>query len=108
MAHDSLQKHDSMHTIEDAIECISHLQPVQLGPSGFSMAGQQVLIEFLPPILVLHLKRFLYDAAADSIVKINKPVLFAPELEIPAGMFSLLFLHANQGLESLVNFLVQK
>ena len=86
-----------MYTIEDALVRISHLQPVQLGPSGFGEASQQVLIEVLPPILVLHLKRFLYDAASDSIVKINKPVRFAPELEIPVGMFSLLFLHANQG-----------
>ena len=86
-----------MHTIEDALAGISHLQPVLLGPSGFSVASQQVLIEVLPPILVLHLKRFLYDAASDSIVKINKPVQFAPELEIPVGMFSLLFLYANQG-----------
>ncbi|KAF8484493.1 hypothetical protein DFH94DRAFT_688909 [Russula ochroleuca] len=62
---------------------ISHVQPVQLGPSGFSEASQQVLIEVLPSILVLHLKRFLHDAAADGIVKISKPVQFAPGLEIP-------------------------
>jgi ubiquitin carboxyl-terminal hydrolase 10 len=79
-----------VHTIEDALARISHLQHVQPGPSGFSVASQQVFIEVLPPILVLHLKRFLYDAAADSTVKINKPVQFAPELEIPVGMiFSL-------------------
>ena len=70
---------------------------MQLGPLGFSMASQQVLIEVLPPILVLHLKRFLYDAAADSIVKINKPVQFAPELEVPVGMVFILFSHPNQG-----------
>ncbi|KAF8466268.1 hypothetical protein DFH94DRAFT_639384 [Russula ochroleuca] len=40
-------------------------------------------IEVLPPILVLHLKRFLYDAAVDDIVKISKPVQFVPELEFP-------------------------
>ena len=45
----------------------------------------RVLIEVLPPVLVLHLKRFLYDVAADSLVKISKPVQFAPELEIPLG-----------------------
>jgi ubiquitin carboxyl-terminal hydrolase 10 len=45
-----------------------------------------MLLEVLPPVLVLHLKRFLYDAAADGIVKISKPVRFAPELEIPLGM----------------------
>jgi ubiquitin carboxyl-terminal hydrolase 10 len=44
-----------------------------------------VLLEGLPPILVLHLERFLYDAAAGGTVKINKPVRFGPELEIPPG-----------------------
>ena len=39
----------------------------------------------LPLVLVLHLKRFLYDVAADGVVKISKPVQFAPELEILPG-----------------------
>jgi ubiquitin carboxyl-terminal hydrolase 10 len=50
-----------------------------------------VQIEALPPILVLHLERFLYDAAADAMVKISKPVQFAPELEIPPGTAFLLY-----------------
>ena len=81
----AFRKHDSVHAIEDALARISHLRPVQLDPSGFSEACQQVKIEVLPPILVLHLKRFLYDVAADGIVKINKHVQFAPEVEIPLG-----------------------
>ena len=53
---------------------------------------QQVQIEALPPILVLQLERFLYDGSADGIVKANKPVQFAPELEIPIGtIFSFIF-----------------
>jgi ubiquitin carboxyl-terminal hydrolase 10 len=44
-----------------------------------------VHFEALPPVLVLHLGRFLYDATVDGTDKINKPVLFAPELEIPPG-----------------------
>jgi hypothetical protein len=76
-----------VYTIEDALARISHLQPVQLGLPGLGEASQQVLIEELPPILVLHLKRFLYDAAADGIIKINKPVRFAPELKVPLGMY---------------------
>ena len=54
--------------------------------------GQHMQIEALPSVLVLHLERFLYDAAADGIVKINKPVQFPPELEIPLGkIFSFVF-----------------
>ena len=56
-----------------------------VGPSGFSEASQQVLIEALPSVLVLHLKRFLYDVTVDGIVKINKPIQFASELDIPLG-----------------------
>jgi hypothetical protein len=44
-----------------------------------------VQIEALPPILVLHLERFLYDATADGIVKVSELVQFAPEIEIPIG-----------------------
>jgi ubiquitin carboxyl-terminal hydrolase 10 len=82
---ETLQKHDSVHAIEDALGRMSHLQPVELGPSGISDASQQVLIEVLPPVLVLHLKRFLYDVAAGGVVKISKHVQFAPDLEIPLG-----------------------
>ena len=58
---------------------------MQDSPSGFSDASQQMLIEALPPVLVLHLKRFQYDAAAGGVIKIGKPVQFSPELEIPFG-----------------------
>ena len=74
-----------MQVIEDALARISHLQPMGLGPSGDSEASQQVLIEALPSVLVLHLKRFLYDVAADGIVKVSKAIQFAPELKIPHG-----------------------
>ena len=58
---------------------------VEIGQSGSSEASQQVLLEALPSILVLHLERFLYDAAMDGSNKISKFVQFAPELEIPLG-----------------------
>ena len=44
-----------------------------------------MLIEALPPVLVLHLKRFLYDTTTRGVVKIGKSVQFTPELEIPLG-----------------------
>ena len=50
-----------------------------------------MLIQDLPPVLVLHFKRFVYDEAAGGIVKIDKPIQFTPELEIPLGnVFSFL------------------
>jgi ubiquitin carboxyl-terminal hydrolase 10 len=47
-----------------------------------SDASQHVLIEMLPPVLVLHLTRFRYDAAE---IKIGKYIQFVPELEVPPG-----------------------
>ena len=84
-----------MHTIEDALARLSHPQPVECGPSGVSEASQQVLIEKLPPVFILHIKRFLYDMDA---VKINKPVQFTPALRIqPGTIFSLLSSRATRG-----------
>lgn len=58
-----------------------------------TLASQQVLLEALPRVLVLHLKRFLYDVTARGVIKISKFVQFAPELEIPLGtIFPLFFL----------------
>ena len=63
---------------------------VEVGQSGLSEASQQLFLEALPSILVLHLERFLYDAATDSLNKISKFVQFAHELEIPLGtIFSI-------------------
>ena len=71
--------------MEDALARISHPQPVRLDPFGINEASQQTLIEVLPPVLVIHLKRFLYDPAIGGVVKIGKPIRFTAELEIPPG-----------------------
>ena len=64
---------------------------MQVDQSSSNEATQQILLEALPPILVLHLERFLYDVTTASINKISKPVKFGPELEIPLGMTFPLF-----------------
>lgn len=77
----------------------------RIEPSDPSKASQQVtvLVEELPPVLIVHLKRFLHDTATGGVVKNRKPVQFSPELEIPPGMFLLLpsprqsKLRANRG-----------
>ena len=96
-----LLKHNSVYTIEDALARISLLQPVQLGLSGIGEASQKVLIEELPLVLVLHLKRFLYDAAVDSIKKISKPIRFPPEFEMPLGTIFPFLLSRYLGLRIL-------
>ena len=44
-----------------------------------------MLIEVLPPVLVLHINRVRYDAAAGDIRKIGNSIRFGPDLEIPLG-----------------------
>ena len=56
-----------------------------------SDVSQQMLIEVLPPVLVLHLNRVRYDATAGGLMKVGKSIQFGPELEIPLGtIFSFL------------------
>lgn len=45
-------------------------------------------MENVPPILILHLKRFLYDAEQQRVVKKSKPVAYASELTIPNEILS--------------------
>jgi ubiquitin carboxyl-terminal hydrolase 10 len=52
---------------------------------GAADATKQVFIETVPPILVVHIKRFLYDG--HGVQKSNKVLLYKTYLEIPNGSF---------------------
>ncbi|KAJ4459631.1 putative cysteine proteinase [Paratrimastix pyriformis] len=47
-------------------------------------ASKQMSLDRLPPLLVIHLKRFVYGPHGP--LKLAKPVSYGPYLEIPAGM----------------------
>ncbi|KAK7051081.1 hypothetical protein VNI00_005193 [Paramarasmius palmivorus] len=83
---------ESIHTIEDALSHISHPQPVQMShpvhPGTTIEASQQVLIDALPPVLVVHLKRFCYDVTVGGVMKVSKQVTFGEELIIPIDILS--------------------
>lgn len=51
-------------------------------------ATKQVFIETLPPVLILHLKRFHYDSATMGTQKIWRKVGYPLELEIPREVFA--------------------
>ncbi|KAI0265012.1 hypothetical protein BGY98DRAFT_939674 [Russula aff. rugulosa BPL654] len=77
-------QHDSIRTVQDTLAHISQPQSgEQISASGLGNPSQQVFIQSLPPVLVLHLNRVRYDAAAGGITKIGKSIQLAPELEIP-------------------------
>jgi len=86
-----LPQREQIHTIQDALAYISQPQSVQVTfptRQGVTVdANQQVLIEALPPVLVLHMKRFLYDTGVGGVVKVNRQVRFGPELEVGPGEF---------------------
>ncbi|RMZ75418.1 hypothetical protein DV738_g5499, partial [Chaetothyriales sp. CBS 135597] len=54
-----------------------------------STATKQVFIETLPPVLILHLKRFHYDHVTKRAEKIWKKVGYPLELEIPKEVFPI-------------------
>jgi hypothetical protein len=91
----NIKQPDSVRTIEGSLARISYPQPVHLDPSG-SKVYWQMLIEALPPVLVIHLKRSPYDSAVGGGVKIGQPIHFTPNLEIPPGTTSLLLSHHGQ------------
>lgn len=80
---------EDVKTLRDALQHISHPQSVQISiptrPGAILDATQQVLIDALPPVLILHMKRFLYDTKVGDVVKVGKQVSFSQELDIPSG-----------------------
>ncbi|KAF9220166.1 cysteine proteinase [Gyrodon lividus] len=83
---------EQIHTIKDALAYISSPQSVQVTsvtrPGVILDATQLVHIDSLPPILILHLKRFLYDAGAGGVAKVGKQVTFTPELEVGSDVMA--------------------
>jgi len=51
-------------------------------------ASRSVSLEELPPILILHLKRFVYDSATGGVQKVMKNVEFSVDLEIDKTILS--------------------
>ncbi|QPH05440.1 hypothetical protein C2857_003227 [Epichloe festucae Fl1] len=58
-------------------------------PRGKNVAAtKQVFIESLPPVLILHLKRFQFDAEGHGTIKIWKKIGYPLELDIPREALS--------------------
>jgi ubiquitin carboxyl-terminal hydrolase 10 len=74
------------------LEHISDPQAVKVSaesqPEVTIEASHQVLVEELPPILVIHLKRFLYDTDVGSVIKIGRQIRVDPELVVGSGGFT--------------------
>jgi len=82
---------DTVHTIREALPHMTHPQLIEM--THYSRPGvaidtsQRVLIDALPSILVLYVKRFCYDANVGGVVKVMKQVRFGPELDLECVLY---------------------
>jgi ubiquitin carboxyl-terminal hydrolase 10 len=74
-----------VHNITDALKGLTHLETLESATRGGRSATKQVFIDTLPPVLILHLKRFHYDANGPH--KIWKKIGYPLELQIPKEVF---------------------
>ena len=87
-----LDIHDSAVTnITDALKGLARSEKIEgqfATARGLATHGiKQVFIEDLPPVLILHLKRFEYDNKLGSTQKIWKKIGYPLDLEIPKEVF---------------------
>ncbi|KAL7418681.1 hypothetical protein Q5752_006364 [Cryptotrichosporon argae] len=81
----------SVRTLADALKAISRPEtvPVHSAARGGTVdATKQVYVEAFPTVLILHLKRFVYDAQERAVVKRSKPVSYGVELVVPQDIVS--------------------
>ncbi|KAL4796088.1 hypothetical protein BDV19DRAFT_142337 [Aspergillus venezuelensis] len=80
-----------VHNIIDALKGLTKPESIQgdfnsaRGPNV--TATKQVFLENLPPVLILHLKRFQYDSVTHGTQKIWKKIGYPLDLEIPREVF---------------------
>ncbi|EOQ99539.1 putative ubiquitin carboxyl-terminal hydrolase 3 [Wallemia ichthyophaga EXF-994] len=82
---------DHIHSIEDALLNLAQPETIHgvYSPSkqGPVDATKQVTIDTSPPILIIHLKRFLYHSVG-GVMKSNKRITYQPTLSIPNSILS--------------------
>lgn len=81
-----------VHNIVDALKGLTRPESIQgdfNSARGSNVtATKQVFIETLPPVLILHLKRFQYDSVTQGTQKIWKKIGYPLDLEIPREVFA--------------------
>ncbi len=74
-----------INNISDALKNLTRLETLDGAARGAKASTKQVHIETLPPVLILHLKRFHYDEKGPQ--KIWKKIGYPLELELPKEVF---------------------
>lgn len=75
----------NINNITDALKNVTRLETLDGAARGARASTKQVHIETLPPVLILHLKRFHYDEKGPQ--KIWKKIGYPLELELPKEVF---------------------
>ncbi|CAG8625405.1 11536_t:CDS:10, partial [Acaulospora morrowiae] len=80
---------DDVKTIGDALKNLTAPENVEFksAKKGLARATKRLFIEKLPPILTLHLKRFLYDNVGGT-QKLSKHVGYSTTLSIPPELIA--------------------
>jgi len=84
-------QNDSIRSVRDALDGLSSKEEVSglVSNSGQETeAWRQLSLEELPMILILHLKRFVYDKSGQKIQKLDKKLDFSIDLEIGKELLS--------------------
>lgn len=80
-----------VHNIVDALKGLTKPETIYgdfaSSRGSNATATKQIFIETLPPVLILHLKRFQYDSVTKGTQKIWKKVGYPLELEVPREVF---------------------
>ncbi|CAG8438115.1 8878_t:CDS:10 [Diversispora eburnea] len=80
---------DDVKTIGDALKNFTmpeEVDDLHLSKKGLVRVTKQVYFEKLPPVLTLHLKRFLYDMGGTQ--KLNKHISYSTTLSIPPELMA--------------------
>ncbi|RHZ89695.1 hypothetical protein Glove_12g8 [Diversispora epigaea] len=80
---------DDVQTIGDALKNFTmpeEVDDLHLSKKGLVRVTKQVYFEKLPPVLTLHLKRFLYDMGGTQ--KLNKHISYSTTLSIPPELMA--------------------
>lgn len=94
-----LQLDVQSNQVSTLVDALRHLNEPEIVPGVWVQARganvdatKQVFFESFPQVLILHLKRFVYDPQEQNVVKRSKPVAYGTDLVIPQG--ECLLIHA--------------
>jgi ubiquitin carboxyl-terminal hydrolase 10 len=77
---------DEVHSLKNALELLAHKEAISLSDKDSIGATRRTTLLHLPPVLILHIKRFLFDGV--KCRKLHKSITFDQDLEIPKDLLA--------------------